>query len=134
MYGWQDSYSVGVLAFDKAHQKLFTCFNDFYSALKDHKPQDKIGEILEQTLAYTKQHFDSEEQWLASKNYPDLAVHKEQHRKFQAQIQGLIEDNRAGKIGLSGTVSKTLREWLTGHIMEIDQQYANRYNLKTKAN
>lgn len=130
MYGWNDSYSVGVPAFDNAHQQLFAYFNDFYSALKEGKSQEKIGIILDKTLAYTNQHFDSEERWLAAKNDPDLVIHKEQHRKFQAQIAALISDNKAGKIALSGTVSKALREWLTGHIMQIDQKYAARYSLK----
>jgi hemerythrin-like metal-binding protein len=133
MFVWQDSYSVGVQAFDNAHHQLFVLFDDFYEALKKSNSQQKLGEILDKTLAYTNQHFDSEEKWLAGKNDPQLAMHKEQHRKFQAQIESFIRDHRSGKIALSGSVSKTLREWLSGHIMEIDQAYASRYNLKSKA-
>lgn len=133
MYGWQDSYSVGVQAFDNAHKQLFGLFNEFYTALKDNKSKESIGTILDRTLAYTKQHFESEEKWLATKNDPQLAEHRTQHRTFQKQIQDLINDNNAGKIGLSGSVSKTLREWLSGHIMEIDQKYSARYNLTAAA-
>ncbi len=132
MYGWQDSYSVGVQAFDKAHQRLFVYFNDFYSALRDGRSQDQVATILEQTYAYTNQHFESEERWLAQKNDPDLAAHKEQHRKFQEQIEKLIAENKAGKIGLSSSISKVLREWLSGHIMQTDRKYAVRYHLKSK--
>lgn len=130
MYGWQDSYSVGVQEFDSAHKQLFTYFNDFHTALVEGKSQEQIGVILDKTFAYTRQHFESEEKWLALKNDPDLANHKVLHRKFQAQISQLIADNKGGKIGLSGTVSKVLREWLSSHIMQTDQAYAAR--LKTK--
>lgn len=133
MSGWQDSYSVGVQAFDDAHHQLFVLFDEFYDALKSGRSNEKLGEILDKTLAYTKRHFESEEKWLAQKNDPQLTMHKEQHRKFQAQIEGFIRDQKAGKIALSGAVSKTLREWLSGHIMEIDQAYAARYDLKKPA-
>lgn len=132
MYGWNDSYSVGVQAFDSAHQQLFTYFNDFYVALKEGNSQEKIGTILDKTLAYTKQHFESEERWLMSKGDTELPAHQVQHRKFQAQIEALIADNKAGKIALSGSVSKALREWLTGHIMQIDQSYAKRFHTKDR--
>lgn len=128
MIGWKDSYSVGVKAFDDAHHKLFDYFDQFYTALRDGNSQQKVGEILNKTLSYTKQHFESEERWLAAKNDPDLAQHIEQHRKFQSHIEGLIRDHSGGKIALSGSVSKALREWLTGHIMEVDQKYGKRYN------
>jgi hemerythrin-like metal-binding protein len=124
MYEWQDSFSVGVPGFDKAHQQLFDLFQQFYIDLKAGKSQDQVAATLEKTYEYTKQHFDSEETWLAARNYPKLAEHREQHRKFKQQIEKYLEDYRSGKLVLSGVVSKTLREWLTGHIMEIDQQYA----------
>ncbi|MGD0095065.1 MAG: bacteriohemerythrin [Terracidiphilus sp.] len=127
MYEWKNEYSVGVQAFDNAHKQLFTCFDEFYAAVKEGNAQEKVGLILDKTLAYTKQHFESEEKWLAGKKDPDLVPHREQHRKFQAQIEDLIQQHRAGKIALSGSVSKALREWLSGHIMQIDQHYAARY-------
>lgn len=130
MYGWQDSYSVGVPAFDNSHKQLFACFNDFYAAMQSGKSQTQIGEILQKTYDYTKQHFESEEKWLAAKNDPELTAHKAQHLKFQAQIQELIRQNKEGKIGLSGAVSKALREWLSGHIMAVDQSYAARFHTK----
>lgn len=133
MLNWQNSYSVGVKAFDDAHRQLFVYFDEFYAALREGSSQQRVGEILAKTLAYTRQHFESEERWLAAKNDPDLPKHKEQHRKFQAQIEDLIRDHKAGKIAMSGTVSKTLREWLTGHIMQVDQQYAARYKTTGQA-
>lgn len=133
MYEWNSSYSVGVVAFDRAHQQLFEYFDKFYAAVKDGNAHAKVGAILDQTLAYTKQHFESEEKWLAAKNDPDLIAHKEQHRQFQRQIELLIQDHKSGKIALSGAVSKALREWLTGHIMQIDQKYASRYHTKEHA-
>lgn len=127
MYGWQQSYSVGVQAFDSAHQQLFMYFDEFYTAMRDGSSPQKVGDILNKTLSLTKQHFESEERWLEAKKDPDLVAHKVQHRKFQAEIETLIRDYKAGKIGMSAQVSKTLRDWLSGHIMQIDQQYAKRY-------
>jgi hemerythrin len=132
MYKWTNSLTVGVPAFDKAHQQLFSYFDEFHTAMLEGKSKDQISSILDRTQAYTKQHFDSEEKWLAGKSDPDLINHKAQHRKFQEQIVTFIKENNAGKIGLSGVISKTLREWLGGHIMEIDQQYAKRYNTNSK--
>ena len=133
MYDWQNSYSVGVKAFDDAHQQLFVFFDEFYAAMREGKSQDKIGAILAKTQTYTRQHFESEERWLAAKHDPNLEMHKAEHRRFEAQIEALIAEFKAGKIGLSGTVSKTLREWLSGHIMQVDQQYAKRHGAGSSA-
>lgn len=131
MYGWQDSYSVGVPAFDTDHQQLFAYFDDFHIALKEGRSQQIIGETLDKIYAYTRRHFQSEEDWMFSKGDPDLIQHRKQHRDFQQQILSLIEDNKAGKIALSAKVSKTLREWLTGHILGTDQKYAQRFQTRT---
>ncbi|MDR3723585.1 MAG: bacteriohemerythrin [Terracidiphilus sp.] len=123
MLVWQDSYSVGVNEFDEAHKKLFAYFNEFYDAMQKGRSNEKIGEILDKTFAYSKQHFESEEKWMAAHHYPDLAAHKEQHRKFRVQVESMLSDFRAGKIAMSGTVSKVLREWLVNHILQVDQLY-----------
>jgi hemerythrin-like metal-binding protein len=131
MHGWQESYSVGVPVFDRAHQQFFVFLNDFSNATRDDNSRQNVGEILNKTLSFIKLHCEAEERWLAVKRDPNLDAHKEQHRKFLVQVEGLIRDYTTGRITQSWQVSAILREWLTMHIQEIDQQYAQRY--KTRA-
>lgn len=123
----QTSLSVGVQSFDQAHMQMFLCFNEFHAAIQAGTAPEKIAAILEKLRSCTLDHFENEEKWLARKNDPNLTEHIAHHRQFQSQIDHLIRDYNSQKIILSEAVSKSLREWMTGHIMTIDRCYAMRY-------
>lgn len=127
MFGWQKNLSVGVQAFDHAHQQFFVFLDEFSEATRDDNPRQNVGEILNKMLAFMKTHCESEERWLEMKRDPELVAHREKHRLFLGQVESLIRDYTTGRIAQSWQVSAILREWLTMHIQEIDQQYARRY-------
>lgn len=56
--------------------------------------------------------------------YPELAAHKQQHEQFTRKIQDFSDKARTGKLALTVALSAFLREWLTGHIMQVDRKYA----------
>ena len=124
MMEWNESYSVHVVAFDKEHKELFKYFNEFYDAMMHDKGSTVVGDVLAKTCNYAVTHFRAEEAWMEKNKYPELAQHREEHRKFAEQATKLLKDAQSGRIVLSGSVSKMLREWLTNHIMGSDKKYA----------
>jgi hemerythrin len=130
MFGWQEDLSVGVQAFDHAHQQFFVFLDEFSAATRDDHAQQNVQEILNKMLSFIKLHCETEERWLAAKRDPELLAHKEKHQKFLEQVESLIRDYTTGRIAQSWQVSAILREWLTMHIQEIDQQYAQRYRTR----
>ena len=65
---------------------------------------------------------------MQSFGYDDLPGHQEIHRKFIAEIVGLVESRRRGEPIEGKALLERLRNWLTGHIMGIDRKYAELYH------
>lgn len=82
-------------------------------------------------IRFSPSHFAAEERLLTRHAYPDLAAHKQEHERFTRKIQDFNEKASTGRLTLTVTLSAFLREWLTGHIMQVDRRYAT--YLKDKA-
>ena len=121
---WTDDLSVKNEMLDAEHQKWILILNDFYQGLMDKKPKEKLLELVIAMLDYTKYHFESEEKYMKSINYPKLAEHQEKHRFYEAKIGEYHERIKEGKMVLSLEVTNFLKTWLINHIRGVDQQYA----------
>ena len=73
---WNDSYSVGVKAFDEQHKKLFALVDDLHEAMVAGKARTITGQILNEMVEYTRQHFSAEEKMLQKYDYPGLGEQK----------------------------------------------------------
>lgn len=121
---WNSSYSLGITMIDSQHQRLFALMDDLHEAMKSGKGADVQGKVLAELVTYTRTHFAAEERLLVQHGYPDLAAHKLQHDQFTRKIQDFSDKARTGKLALTVTLSAFLKEWLTGHIMQVDRKYA----------
>ena len=121
---WNDAYSVNVKRCDEQHQKLFAIINELFDAMRVGQARNALGVIVGQLAAYTEIHFRTEEEILRNVKYPSLAIHRDEHHKFEAQV-----DKFKREIELSGSTNSIdmldfLKEWLTKHIRQVDRQYA----------
>ena len=121
---WQDKYSVKIDSIDKQHKKLVAIINELYASMKAGKSNDKLGEILEKLVDYTKYHFSYEEDLLEKAGYKELPEHKEQHKAFVEKISKTCKDYAAGKLFMSIDVCNFLQDWLIHHIQGTDQKYS----------
>ncbi|GAK48844.1 hemerythrin HHE cation binding region [Candidatus Moduliflexus flocculans] len=55
--------------------------------------------------------------------YPGYPGHKKLHDEFVKQVNDLQKDFDEGKT-LPVKTSQFLRDWLTNHILKVDQQYS----------
>lgn len=121
---WNSSYALGITMIDNQHQRLFALVDELHDAMKGGKGADIVGKVLAELVNYTRTHFAAEERLLTKYAYPDLAAHQLQHEQFTRKIQDFSEKARSGKLVPTVTLSAFLKEWLTGHIMQVDRQYA----------
>ena len=125
IFVWNDTYSVNVKRCDEQHQKLFAIINELFDAMRVGQAQKALAAIVDQLAAYTEIHFRTEEEILRNVQYPKLAIHRDEHQKFEAQV-----DKFKREIELSGSTNSIdmldfLKEWLTKHIRQVDRQYAD---------
>lgn len=128
LFTWNESYSVKVAICDSQHKKLFEIINELADAMRSGRGQDVVSKTVTELLDYTNTHFQQEEALLKKTNYPQLAPHQEQHRKFVADIEALQKQPKQGHAANSVQVLNLLRDWLLNHIQKVDKQYSEYLN------
>ncbi len=82
--------------------------------------QQVLGEVLGQLAAHCVRHFGEEERLLARFGYPELAGHREIHRKMTAKVASLWEEFQAGRTQMALPVANFLKGWLGRRILQTD--------------
>jgi hemerythrin-like metal-binding protein len=124
VFPWSDVYSVGIPQIDTQHKVLVKLINDLHASMAAGHGKDSLGKILDELVRYTDIHFNSEEALLKQKQYSKLAAHHGVHERLTKQVIELRDKYRANKITLTLEVMQFLKNWLSGHIMVHDQEYA----------
>jgi hemerythrin len=130
---WDNKLQINVPQMDNQHRKLIDMINNLHDAMKQGKGNDQLGPIFDGLIAYTREHFASEERFLQSINYPSLNQHKELHRKFVQTVQDKYNEFKQGKAGMAKIVLDLLYNWLIKHIQTVDAEYGKFANSKTPA-
>jgi len=125
---WQNKFTVGVQKFDDAHKKLIDYINELFDTIKHKGTRDEVFRVLKNLESYTVLHFSQEEQEMENIGYRQLDEHKEQHRKLISELTDLKEQLQSGSELTNIKLLYFLKNWLTNHIMEIDQRYSGDMN------
>jgi hemerythrin len=128
IFTWNDSYSVGVIAMDNQHKKIFDLINQLHTAMSTGKGKEVIGNVLDEMLEYTQTHFTAEEKLLEKHNYPKLAEQKKEHAFFIQKVNEMKQKMHAGSLTLSLETSVFLKDWLSHHISGLDKEYGKFFN------
>ena len=120
---WKAEYSVGVQKLDDQHQQLVGLLNQLYEALEAGQGKEALGKILKSLMAYTKEHFLSEESLMKLYGYPGYLDHKAKHERMTVHVRTLAGQYAAGEISSPIQISNFLKDWLKKHILGTDMEY-----------
>ena len=120
---WEDTLSVKVSEFDEAHKKLIVMINNLHTAMSHGKGKEFVSSLLKEMKTYAQEHFSQEESFMKKHGFSGLAAHQEMHKLFMEKAAGLEKDAQAGKLTVTIDLLDFLRNWLVGHIKEVDAKY-----------
>jgi hemerythrin len=120
---WDDSLGVGVECVDIQHRQLVGYINVLHDALEAGEGRSRLGQVFEDLIAYAREHFAFEEELMQVNGYPRWQEHGLEHVKLTETVLRMRAEFQAGR-DLTLDVTRFLVEWLTGHIMGSDRQYA----------
>lgn len=128
---WDPNLSVGINSIDQQHRTLFDKANELFEAGKNNKTKEFIAEMLNFLDVYTKQHFQDEEAYMRSINYPGYDDQKKMHTAFIASLEKLKKDYQesGGNILVILNANQMVVDWLLKHISVEDKKigaFANR--------
>jgi hemerythrin len=122
---WTPALSTGLADIDADHKKLIDLLNQIFISSYAGVSSEMLNNILKELMNYTIYHFDREEKYLGSHDYPLLAEHNMQHEKLKNQLQEIISKVSESNLeNLSDETYAFLRGWLIDHIQAHDLEYA----------
>ncbi len=130
---WSDMLSVGNEKIDGQHKWLVENLNSFLMAMMEGEGVNKISEMLGKLGDYVIFHFDDEEKYLKSIDYPKLEEHKVIHKNFVEELEELatvlMEQGPSPELAI--VLQEKVALWLINHITVTDMDYRHFFeNLK----
>jgi hemerythrin-like metal-binding protein len=125
---WRAAYSVGIPQIDDQHKGLVRLINNLQHAMMAGTGKSALSSIINDLIRYTEIHFEFEEAMLQQHDYSDLAAHQREHQELTRQVCELRSKLQSGELVITMEVLRFLKNWLTHHILDRDQDYARELN------
>ena len=120
-FAWSERYSVGVEILDEQHRQLLSLCGEASRCLAT-PDAGKLSDLLDQMRLYADQHFQTEEQLLASHGYPALAEQEQEHEAYLVRLTELLLSATVGTRDRA-EVYGYLTQWWINHILVSDMAY-----------
>ena len=120
---WKREYEIGIGVIDYQHRKLIRLIGDIqeYQERTDYT-DDILDLIFDELCDYTDYHFSTEEKYMESLNYTNLAEHKIKHQNFINNIKLLKDKFQRREKDIMDNLAVFLNDWLMTHIFKEDLQ------------
>jgi adenylate cyclase len=125
---WRKEFQIGVKEIDMSHTQLFSKINEFIAAAAAGD-RPAIRALFGYLASHHSESYNEEEELMRQYNYPFLASHLQEHKRFKENFQALKEEADAGDSDLAYLTFRTqllLLDWFSGHIAKSDR-HAARY-------
>ena len=124
---WTPAMSVGLDELDNDHKVLIKVINDLDANAGNESRRDVVRQCLIALRRYAEFHFAREEKVMSACSYPNLDIHKGEHRDFVKRIQDVTARFDDGSEDAAGIVNRELldylKDWLNHHILIEDMAY-----------
>lgn len=116
---FEDDFLLEVEVLDEQHEALVDMLNQLNTALAMQEPPEALAKQLDDIIAYTVFHFQTEERLIAEYDYPEALEHKDDHQRLTSEAKYLKARFLEGGELL---VLQWLKDWLIGHIVGSDRR------------
>lgn len=116
---WHEGLSLGIMDLDGQHKQLLELCNWLLKAVRDGSRED-VAAAFRQLRQYTITHFNAEEAFMESVDYPGLPRHKLLHAQLKRDVKHYQDVvYRHGEV-TEGEIRDFLKQWLLDHILQND--------------
>lgn len=125
MLVWEEEYKIGNAEMDAQHLILFALLNQLTVNIDSDRASDCLHDVMTALGDYIDYHFAHEEALMKAWEYPGLEEHSALHVQFVAEVkrlQTMVTGTEAHKAAIR--VRAFVLDWLLGHILHTDAEYA----------
>ena len=118
---WNPEYDLGIPIIDEQHRGIVTIINSLYYGTQNHYIKNILSPTIGMLRSYADIHFQTEEHFLESINFPDIAKHRLLHKEYTSKLakveRGISIDKDPRQLMVF------LKDWWLGHICEEDMLF-----------
>jgi hemerythrin len=118
---WKDEFATGIHNIDDQHETILESISRFELNSEAGKGLEAMRPLLLRTRELVVLHFKVEESLMQLLAYPDLQIHRDEHKYVMDHIEALEEqvlrDNVRDKL------ASLVRHLLFGHVAESDKRF-----------
>lgn len=122
---WGEDVATHHGAIDDDHRHMFALVNRLNDAMQANAFRADIGQLLDDLVDCTRDHFQAEERAMRAHDYALLAEHAHKHQALLAQLETFVTEFQSGKMSITSETMAFLHEWLTLHIQRDDRKLAD---------
>jgi hemerythrin len=116
---WTDDLVLGVEQMDATHREFVEQLNALGAAA-----DEAMLAGLDAFIAHTVTHFEQEQRWMESLEFPPLHCHQDEHEGvlgIMREVRGMVAE---GKFELGRVLVRELAPWFTNHAATMDTMLA----------
>lgn len=122
-FRWRENLSVGIPEIDRDHRRLIDILNRLHYMALAGDDRAAIGRVIDEVVAYTRDHFRREERLMREIAYPQALDHQAQHRAFAERLAEEHARFYADPEGFSVEgFYDALADWLLVHVSAADSR------------
>ncbi|MET0014134.1 MAG: bacteriohemerythrin [Sedimenticola sp.] len=127
--------ALDIAELDEEHLMLVETLNRLAETLKTPSPEATLAAlvILEELSDETSVHFRNEERFMERAGFSELQEHQREHALLRAELHQFIREIENGDEQLDMESMRQLKQWLIGHIVGSDREFANFYNRQKRS-
>lgn len=118
LMSWNEELTLGIASIDAQHRDLLDRINLLHDQLGNPKA---AGDILEDLVDATMNHFIAEEDLLKRHGYADADGHTQAHSVYSGALVQLLDQIQAGTAKFDQASVSALMDGLTRHIQTDDK-------------
>lgn len=127
---WTDDYKIGVDFIDKEHKLLFSTMDKLLRISEnEEKSEWACQEGVKYLKNHTMEHFEHEEEYMRSIDYPEYEVHKRLHDNFRYKTLPALEEEMVETEFSTESIRHFLGVcigWVVAHTQTEDQAIAGK--------
>ncbi len=123
-FEWDASLDVNVDEMNNQHKTLVGLMDVLYKKNTAGAPKQELMDSAGGLVNFVIKHFQDEEGYMASINFPGLEAHKQIHKNLMVDLNKFVGDFVNGSDEkISDEFITFLKFWLSTHIRGIDTKY-----------
>jgi len=120
---WKPEYDLGIPVIDEQHRGIVTIINSLHYGTQNHHIKNILNPTIGMLRSYADIHFQTEEYFLDTIEYPDIAGHILLHHEYNSKLWGIEKKISIDKDPRQ--LMSFLKKWWLGHICEEDMKFKN---------